>query len=455
VTKLEPSSIERNKDARHPNDYYWKPGLELRPPPPRAVPSSLSTYSRRATFSDWIVVREEPEMTPRVQLFADHLWQGDELMDSVVAMFSRTGAGAGRKLLNQALDDGIESLEDPPAELTDLFGDLDRLPEWFDEATWEEGRRIWINASLSGRVAMAVYDGFGTFVGEEVSSATGATGMFVRNLPRRLLETGQWFYDATLPDLPDRYSPAFKATVRVRLMHAQARAGLRRSWGDAHFSHHGNPISNATTMGAAVTFALFPLLFDHAHGRRCSRADLDAAMMYWSYLAYLFGVAEEIIPTSALEAIEIADWMMATSGGPTQSTGEIMKAWTAPLTRSDGRLSVRGGVTLSPLLGGLAYFGGEPMVRALMQETAGRTVRLQPWTWLTGLLVRLNVLQRIIDDRLPGAHWRRVFRAQSGDPAQRVAVQLMKRTAARRGMSASSYASHDDSPNVQPGCPLQ
>jgi hypothetical protein len=407
------------------------------------------------TFSDWIDVREEPEMTPRVQLFADHLWQGDEAMDAVVALFSRIGAGVGRKLLNHALDHGIESLEGPPDELIDLFADLDRRPEWFDEETWEVGRRIWINASLSGRVAMAALDGFGTFVGEEVSSATGATGMFVRNLPRRLLETGQWFYDATLPDLPDRYSPAFKATVRVRLMHAQARAGLRRSWGDDHFSHHGNPISNATTMGAAVTFALLPLLFDHAHGRQCSRADLDAAMMYWSYLAYLFGVAEEIIPRSALEAIEIADWMMATSGGPTQSTGEVMNAWTARLTGPNGGLSIRGVVTLSPLLGGLAYFGGEPMVRALMQETAGRAVPLQPWTFLTGLLVRFNILQRIIDDRLPGSHWRRDYRTRSGDPAQRVAVKLLKKVAIPRGFSASSYTSHDDSPNVQPGCPFQ
>lgn len=253
-------------------------------------------------------------------------------MDQLVEALATAEPGRGRGQFEEALERGIGSVDDPSPELVALFKSLDRRPDWLDLQQWEEGRRTWINASMAGHLAMTIYDGFGTFVGEEVSSATGATGMFTRNLPRRLLETAEWFRDATVADLPDRFSAAFKQTVRVRLMHAQARRRLRRAWGDEHFAQHGNPISNATTMGAAVTFGLLPLLFDHAHGRRTSHEQLDAAMMYWSYIAYLFGVAEEIIPRSATEGMEIADWMIATAGGPTPWTAQIVGTWLAPLT---------------------------------------------------------------------------------------------------------------------------
>lgn len=439
----------------HPFDYYWRPGRPLRPPPPRAVASDVWNHSRGSLFSPWIDLGDDPLENPRVRLFADHLWQGDELMDHVVEALAGAGAGPGpgRSQLEQALEHGIGSLDDPAPQLVALFASIDRRPDWLDLQQWEEGRRIWINASMAGHLAMTIYDGFGTFVGEEVSSATGATGMFTRNLPRRLLETAEWFRDATVPDLTDRFSPAFKRTVRVRLMHAQARRRLRRAWGQQHFAHHGNPISNATTMGAAVTFGLLPLLFDHAHGRKVSRDQLDAAMMYWSYLAYLFGVAEEIIPRSATEGMEIADWMIATAGGPTPWTTQIVGTWLAPLTRPDGSLTRRGAILLPPLLGTLSYFGGEPIVRALVRSTPASELPLQPWATLAGLLVRINVGLRSLSDRLPLARQRRDFRARHGDPDQFRAVRQLRRLTGRFGVRTSTYRYHDEQPSAPPSCP--
>lgn len=436
-------------DAGHPFDYFWRPGQPLRPPPSRAVPSDLWSHSRRMMFSPWIEVRDVPVETPRTRLFADHLWQGDELMDAVVDSFFRMGMTKGRPLLDRALDRGVGSLTRPPEELLELFDSLDTRPPWFDQALWERGRELWVDSSLAGRFAMAVYDGFGTLVGEEVSSATGATGMFVRNLAVRLLETAKWFSDATRPDLIERFSPAFKDTVRVRLMHAQARRSLRRSWGDEHFAHHGNPISNATTMGAAITFGLLPVLFDHAHGRRRSDDDLDAVMMYWNYIAHLFGVAEELIPASGREGIEIADYMIATAGGPTSWTGEILDAWTAPAVEGGSSLpslSRSGALVLRPLLGSLAYFGGEPIVRALVRTTPARDLPFGPWPAIAGQAARLNVAAREVSDALPLASGRRRLRARRGDPSQRIGVWLLGRVAARSGVRAVRYDQHDRCP---------
>ncbi|WP_458688462.1 hypothetical protein [Nocardia tengchongensis] len=44
----------------HPYDYYYRPGMPLRPPPPRAIASDLWFEPRKAVLRAWIDVRREP-----------------------------------------------------------------------------------------------------------------------------------------------------------------------------------------------------------------------------------------------------------------------------------------------------------------------------------------------------------------------------------------------------------
>ncbi|BBZ55448.1 hypothetical protein MPHO_24400 [Mycolicibacterium phocaicum] len=267
------------KAGSHPYDYYWRPGAALRPAPPRLRFEPMWTYTRRQLFTPWMEFREVPRSTAWTDLFVDHLWQGDELMDAVVARFRAMGMADGRAMLDRALDHGIDAVPNAPAELVALFNQLDNPPAWYDPQQWEAGRRLWIDASLAGKVGMFAGDTFGTFVGDEVAYATGQTGRFVSDFYRRNLETLAWFRNMTYPGALERWAEPFKDTVRVRLMHSQVRAGLRQTWGDEQFAHHGNPISNAMMMNAAISFGLQPLLVDHAHGRtlqqRGSRCGAD------------------------------------------------------------------------------------------------------------------------------------------------------------------------------------
>jgi hypothetical protein len=238
------------------------------------------TKPHHRLFSPWIEVGSTPIDSPVPRMFDDHRWQGDELMDATVRGFRRIDMSRGRQMLEQALCNGIGDVGDAPPELVDLFVELDNPPDWYDRATWEPGRTLWIKSSLSGKLTMLLSDAMGTFVGAEVSSATGQTRRFLADFRRRELETVKWFHDITRPGGSDRLSPVFANIVRVRLMHAQARLALGRVWGDEHFARYGNPISNSMTMGAAATFGLLPVLFDHAHGRRISESDLNAVMLW-------------------------------------------------------------------------------------------------------------------------------------------------------------------------------
>ncbi|WP_225724647.1 MULTISPECIES: oxygenase MpaB family protein [unclassified Nocardia] len=440
--------------AAHPFDYYYRPGMALRPPPPRATASELWFAPRRKMLSPWIDVRPTPADTPRTRMMADHLWQGDEAMDGVVTAFRRIGTARGRRMFDRALDHGIDAIADPPPELVTLFEQLDNPPDWFDPELWEYGRRLWLNVSTAGKLAMGVQDFMGTFVGAEVASATGATGRFVNDPYRRNLETSTWFWNVTRPGCMDRWSPVFKDTVRVRLMHAQVRSGLRKAWGEEHFEQHGNPISNATMMGAAVTFGISPMCFDHVHGRRFSTAQFDAAMHYWAYIAYVFGVAEELIPHTALAGMEMSDYMVATAGVAPEWTDTMAGAATKRLRGSGIRTRLAAGAT-APLLGMLAYYSSADLVRTLVSDTPLRSVPIQPWATLTAVASTTNVWLRAVDDRLPGARWRMTRRTDGDDPAWRLNTRITRLLAERAGIRDTPYDHHDGTADGPARCPIR
>ncbi|MFD3425146.1 oxygenase MpaB family protein [Nocardia fluminea] len=456
MTATSSKAIGGAAEKPHPFDYYYRPGMQRRPWPPRATESRELWDSARRRFVEPLVPPSRlASPGPLIELVADHQWQGDELMDNVVLAFRRTiGMAEGRRLLEQGLDHGIESVPDAPEELVRLFAGLDTVPEWHDPVRWEHGRQLWNSASFAGKTGMAVMDALATFVGNDVSTATGATGRFVRDFQRRMFESYTWFWNVTRESAMDRYSPIFKDTVKVRLMHSQVRVGLRRSWGDESFATTGSPISCTAMLMGAISFGLLPMLVDQAHGRRHSAADLEDAWLYWAYIAYVFGVAEEVIPTSAGDAIEIMNYYLPYTGGPTEGTEKMVGAAASNLANEDGKLGAKSLAMVGPLLGVMAYFGGEPAVRALIATTPVRRVRLTPWIRFTGLLVETNIWINRVADSIPLRATRLRRRSRRGDRFWRVNVVISRASARRQGIRATPYDHHDATPSTSAGCPI-
>lgn len=449
------STGPRSSGGSHQFDYYHRAGMPLRPWPERATEKRELWDASRSRFVEPMVPAGRlASPSPFIDLVADHQWQGDELMDATVLAFRRIGMADGRQMLEQALDHGIAAVVDPPEELVRLFASLDSSPTWHDPARWERGRRLWVSTSFAGKTGMAVMDALATFVGNDVSTATGATRRFINDYQRRMFETYTWFWNVTRENAMDRYSPIFKDTVRVRLMHSQVRAGMRRSWSDEDFSREGCPISATAMLMGAISFGMLPMLVDIAHGRRHSRQDLDDAMIYWAYIAYIFGVPEEVIPTTADDGIEILNHFLPYTGGPTQATADMSGAAAEALSDADGVLTSRGRATAAPLLGAMAYFGGEPATRALIATTPVHDIRIDHWIRLAGVLAQANVWVNRVVDVAPFRTARMIRRARKGDRFWRVNVATSRISARRKGIHTTRYDHHDATPSVPAGCPL-
>lgn len=441
---------EQTRAAQHENNYFYSPGTQFRPPPPRVAFNDIWSPPRHDILSKWISDVDVHD-SPVLPLLKDHFWQGDPYMDPVVEHFRSIGMAKGRAMLDRALDNGIDAVPEAPPELVELFRHLDSPPEWYDAELWERGRQLWNNTSMSARVAMGVQDAMGTFVGSEVSTATGITGRFVADLVRRNAETSRWFYQVTKPSSLQRYSAGFKETIRVRMMHSQVRLAIMDTWNAEDYAQHGNPISTAMTMIAGTTFGLIPILIDDRYGRAATWDQIEAVTHYWSYICYVFGVAPEIIPQNATEALAVMNYGVATAGGPTKWTLTMVSAAVDSLDQMTGFRGAAARAAVRPAMGVVAFFSGEPLVRALLRGTTYEQVKLEPWRTLTGLFVRAEVALRRFGDTLPGRERRRRRAARRGDTYERIAAAFARAQARKAGI-ATDYTQHDR-PKVS-GCPV-
>jgi hypothetical protein len=428
-------------------------GRALRPAPPAfgSVTAEEATWSRafRQRMTPWWrTFCEQPAQTPLTRRIDDHRWVGDKLIDDVAEMFQRVGVTTGRAMFDQALEHGIDAVEDAPEELRALLRQLDHEPEWFDRDLWERGRRIWVRSTVFGKLGEFSADIVLTAMTYEVGSAVGSTGRFVRDPLRRNLETMTFFHDMTRAGAMERHSEEFKQAVRVRLMHGQVRRGLRKSWGEERLAFAGDPISNAAMAQAVAAFGVSPLALDHSFGRPLAKTDLDAVVMYWAYIVYICGVCEHIIPKNADEAFELGDHMLYTGAKHSQWSPELAQSFVRYFDNlADGPLLVRligRQLVLPALYGFLTQILGEPMMREFVRETEMLDAPLRRWSYLVGIVVRASAVGAGVLDAAPliGAYRRRT--APEVDPFFAAALaRLRSQSQQRGGPTRATYTGHD------------
>jgi hypothetical protein len=432
------------------------PDRPLRPiPPGRDHFADQWRHMREFIFGGWIDVDKEVEPNDITRMRDDYFWQADEHMIGAVDAFERLGPEQGRALFEQALTQGIDTLEDPPQEYVELFAHLDQLPGQFDLVAAERGRMLAMSSTRAATTIIQGWAFYETAMTGDISAATGATGRFADDGPRRFIETARVFAQFTLPDIFDRHSVAFQDVVRVRFMHAVVSRGLRRKWGDDLYLKFGEPIPVTSLLGFGSGMLLGRLV-DHAFGRKLTRRELDDLAEYSSYSGRLWGAPERLHSADGVELIKSLNYVLARGGNPSPWRAELVDAIAGPahietltealpdwarklVSRYANQITAT--IALAPAGVVFGYQQIEAMIAGTLFEPLGynfeRRVRLfESFT-------RLNVGIAMVADRLPWSNPGRVRRNETGADARARIAMLDK--IARGKQIPVTYTHHDRS----------
>lgn len=314
----------------HPFNYFRNKGDELRPVPER-IKNNPAWYPMRKFLLDGLrpVGRYTLPTMPGdyPARLNDLYWQGDELMDNVVASFSDMPHGQGRKLFNKALKEGIDVVENPPPALVELFQQLDNVPAWVDWDLIERGGGYYSNLPFWAIGIGAFLPTLYTTHGYATSIPVGATGRMVRQKENRMVE-GVTFVNAVCePNGMRRYSYGFECAVHIRFMHALVRRQMYSKNGDYFdYSTDGDPMSQPDTLVGAPVFGISNLLFLRSFGVEVTQDQMESIDMLWRYVVYVMGGHENAIPKSLEESLFLLDYYIATQGKPSRFTDELNKA---------------------------------------------------------------------------------------------------------------------------------
>lgn len=239
-------------------------------------------------FNKWLGQNPEPSLQQWLELATD-LQEGDPLMDALLDWISEKDSAVRKKQFHQALEHGIDSIEDAPATLRDFFHVIEQTPDWLDWQKIEEGILFTHRCGLAMNYILRDVALMGGYLLSGFNHSLILTGALNKSASQRMAETGKWWIDCTEVNGLQRFGPGFKTTIHVRMVHGLVRRHLvhHPEW---HGEQNGLPISQTDMMATYLAFAPLALFAVRLMGIPVSSQESEAVMHLWKYIAWLMGV---------------------------------------------------------------------------------------------------------------------------------------------------------------------
>ncbi|MGC0312464.1 oxygenase MpaB family protein [Kitasatospora acidiphila] len=288
----------------------------------------MTTTPSSAPFPGRLVNFEaaKAEHGERAEHMVRMLAVGDPLADAVIAELDSLGKD-GRRLLNQGLADGLDSLGDPPPAIAALLRRLETLPDWADPDALAAGDRIaHLVPPLWNTLAFSAGSLSHTYSSPSIARLLVQTGRLDTMASRRLAETGLWKISAILPGGLHRGAAGYLQTAQVRLLHARVRAtALKHGWETERW---GLPINQVDVARTWLDFTVVPYSFLAAVGFVLTDEEQRSLYEYWWHVAHLLGLDEGFFlgMRSHAEASALADLLDSTIEAPDHNSRVLNKA---------------------------------------------------------------------------------------------------------------------------------
>jgi hypothetical protein len=322
-----------------------------------------------------------------VRQFAASYYESDPVAEAFVdEVYETRGANEGRRLLDLALEHGIDSIPDAPPSMVALFEEFERDPEWLDRGQLELGARVF------RRYGTSVFS-FATTSTLEMYSESSITkplslsgGYAGETAHKRQLETVRFWIDISDPGGLEKGPPVARGratAMRVRVMHVFIRRRLLRhpEW---DLDAWGVPISisdaTLTLMGGSVV----PGLALWSVGHQTTIREIEALLHYWRYIGHLLGVQPSWYPADFRESVQLMFAAFVKRADAAGRDGEeLVESYLpafAPKTGSSLRKRIRDEVNYRVQIGYTRFW--------MLPFTYRRHEMPNPWPWALHPLVQ-------------------------------------------------------------------
>lgn len=342
----------------------------------RPYPNRVRPYSKtQAPTPLWLKPLLGRELAPSAdeyQRLAIALWDGDPPMDTLVDWLFETDTRHRQAQIQQAIQQGPDSLTDCPAPIRAFFGSLAKPPAWIKPCLIEEGAQFIHSTGASAGYVLRDLALMGGYMLSGFNQALIKTGALNKGTSQRIAETAKWWMDCTEPQGLQPFRAGFSATLQVRLVHAMVRRGLNKR---ADWDHRqwGLPLNQVDMCATYLGFSVVMLVGLRKLGLPILPRESKAVIHLWSYACWLMGVEERWLVQSEREGFILLNQTYMTQTPPDDSSRELALALAhEPLERRyDAWQTLRRRLAYHQHLGMSHYFLGRQNLQRLGFEATG------------------------------------------------------------------------------------
>ena len=242
----------------------------------------------------------------KVRKFAFGYYDADPVADAFVdEVYLGLDENQRRRILEQAIEHGVETVGDAPDSMVRLFEEFDREPDWLDRDLVELGAKTFRHYGP----AVFSLAGAGTLLGYTESSVVkplAYTGAYAgESALTRFMGTSRFWIDVSEPSALMPGGAGRTTALRVRVLHALIRRRLieRPEW---DLESWGVPISQSDALVTLIAGSLTPGFGLRLMGYRTPLTEIEAMMHFWRYIGHLIGVQPRWYPADVKEAVQLS-----------------------------------------------------------------------------------------------------------------------------------------------------
>ncbi len=232
------------------------------------------------------------------------LMEYDELGDRVIKeVFEKFGFHKASTLIDEALNKGLHSVNDVPDSVRQLFAQTDTVPDWANKDLLHAGSLFCRRSGTLGLIVLRDYCLMGGYESSAINKPLIYTQALKKGAAKRMAETIEFWVNVTGENAMERFSIGYKSAIKVRLMHAYARASIQKmpDWSNDHW---GVPINQCDMVATNLGFSLVFMEGLKRVGLKPTEKEINGVLHLWKYIGYLLGIPPFYLPDTEKQAIE-------------------------------------------------------------------------------------------------------------------------------------------------------